>query len=220
MSEQAAAAAGWYADPHGGAHGQLRYWDGTTWTEHTKSPGYQGDGYAWAVAVSPLVWALVALVQFFAKTTTEDSQTLTVVVGLGFYLTMCMLDVQVLRRRAGADQPPDYTVLLPPWYLLSRSQRAGSTPLMAVLWLVCALIAIGAAFATPKQYDAPMLLETRLAADIGQRADLEEVRVSCPTLDDVVRVGEEITCTARAGLASVLVFVTFEDDAEFSWEIP
>src|SRR5436305_2487153 len=27
-------APGWYADPQG--EGQLRYWDGTTWTEHTQ----------------------------------------------------------------------------------------------------------------------------------------------------------------------------------------
>lgn len=30
--------AGWYADPQAPGTAQLRYWDGTTWTEHTHWP--------------------------------------------------------------------------------------------------------------------------------------------------------------------------------------
>jgi hypothetical protein len=154
---QTAVPAGWYPDPAGGDG--TRWWDGAAWTAHTTSalPGLAelaadpADGrfgpndswielgdpntrWAWLLAFSPLIWAVVAGlgqgVVFSAIHPQETAQIIvlgvfTMVLGLVPGWIFAELDRRTLTRRNYDGLPSIlWMLLIPPFAYLLRRRRA------------------------------------------------------------------------------------------------
>jgi hypothetical protein len=199
--------------------------------------------WAWLLALSPLLAGILIGPLMFVGAGETDVLTVgdLVFYVLGFATLVactaaCSADVKTLRRRGvQADQSFTAAVLLlyvvgAPSYLIYRTVKARSTPLIPITWFVAVLITVALPFVflnedgSPRnpfepttQFNVPGV-EDDLAAELRDLG-FPNAEVDCPD-NEAYAEGDMVMCTVSnaRGLASEVV-LEIRNDGYYQWQV-
>jgi uncharacterized membrane protein YhaH (DUF805 family) len=226
-----APAAGWY--PHPTMIDTRRYWDGAAWTDHiapsspSLSPmgapaarasasgpvrvetGRDDPSIAWVLALVPLLW-----LPFDYFSPEFSASGIALVISISVCAALGAWDARRLRDR-GFSISGTWALLLVPVYLIERTKRAQSTPLIPIAWFLGFAIAILGSFTFAATYSFD---------DWDEAAIEEKLNVSggaysleCP--EETVSDGDRVWCTLFSeGESAELVVDIIRAGSEFSYE--
>ncbi|HET7690501.1 MAG TPA: hypothetical protein VFK41_08990 [Nocardioidaceae bacterium] len=192
------------------------WWDGTSWRP-MKQAGLDHT-FAWMLAIVPLVWLTFAWAWLATFPDADNAAAYTAASVASFIATVAFVTGDERRaKKAGVRLSSAAGVFLLPLYLVQRTKRAGSTPLIPFVWLLAVLVAIGASVSLiPQRVSVNMpFVETQIARDASTQLG-GKVSVDCPELV-TVNVGEELSCTATVGAFSRLLTLKFDAEGGYSW---
>lgn len=210
--------AGWH--PHPDLPGTQRYWDGTRWTEDL-APLRSSTGrspktdpvFAWTIALIPMAWVPLAYVVPKAAVSVW-----TLVAAVVLSILVALADVRRLQT-AGVEIGSSWPVLLGGVYLVDRTRRTRSMPLLPVVWVAGAVFSVIASltFAAVYSVDGGEV-ETTLKSWLKDQG-IKRAKVSCPD-DFFGHRGDTFECTARSFAGDRGVFkVTLQDDDEVTFKL-
>lgn len=172
------------------------------------------NNYAWALAVTPLVYLLVAA----ALGGFGDAGIgLAAVAELVALIALVNADHRRLDT-VGASVSSALGVFVIPIYLLVRTRRAGSTPLIPILW-----VAAAAASWLAWDHIVPMQIDTQLVSQEASsqlsNASGSRVDVTCPD-SAYLRVGQSMDChySSADGFSGLLLVTLKNSDGYVSWQ--
>ena len=202
---------------------------GDNTTTHTPdAPARVDPTYAWALAATPLVAALLPL----AFPTISDTAALWVAVAINSVLVVADLN---RLKAVGIEINALLALLVVPLYLVLRTKRANSTPAIPVVWVAAFLVALalpnlaagqsvgsdGGTGSNTVRMDSNTL-ESQLTGLVAKQVGGSEsdVTVSCPSSIEA-DLGSPFPCDVSASDGSSgSVYVTVNDAAgHYDWQL-
>jgi hypothetical protein len=237
-----AAAPGWYPDP--AATGSLRWWDGIRWGPEAPPavpaaaapPGTGPSWWAWAVALSPLLWLAVAALTAFqlgpSANLSGPGPVLAGSVTAGAFAVFAAWRDTVALRASGECSKGAYAwwCLVAGWAYMTgrlirlRSRRGTDKTLVAVAaaaW-IAAVISVGAVAASA-QSAGTVLNRPKLQQDIAswiRSRTGEAATVNCPA-DPAMSQGSQFDCvaTAQDGSTAVVTVTVQDSQGDVVWKV-